>query len=161
MCAMPQRLLRRAAVRLLASPNPQRRLLNGAAKENVRAHGSGDVPVFASTCIAFNRAEASSPDWPPDKTLFPELPRERLEKAFHCGGCDLIDRFLVRTAQSRRTCWASESFLPAAPPGNRVARIRSADSPRHFTAPLEGMIAVHQHFRFDHGTRPASWANAA
>ena len=60
--------LRRPHAGLLASPDLQGRLLDGAAERERQRQGSRDRNL---TFMAFKRAEASSPDWPPDKKATP------------------------------------------------------------------------------------------
>ena len=85
---------------LLPVPKLQSRLLDGAGKRNANAQGSRDLN---RTFMAFKRAEASSPDWPPDKNAIPgtaagygsqEIP--------HRGFGHRVHRFLLGAGQTRK-----------------------------------------------------------
>ena len=73
-----QGVLRRHTLRLLASQISSAGCWMARAKENVSAHGSRDAGALNLTFMAFKRAEASSPVWPPDRNAIPGRRRARL-----------------------------------------------------------------------------------
>ncbi len=118
--------------------------------ENANAHGSRDLNL---TFIAFKRAEASSADWPPDKNAIPGT----------AAGTTRRRHLTVASATS-----STGSCVGQANPGSTMLGFRIMPSSvtrcvhswsntvrrtsvRDFAAPLQRMLAVHEHFRFDDG----------
>jgi hypothetical protein len=66
------------------------------ANENVNVQGSRDLNL---TFIAFKRAEASSPDWPPDKKAIPGTAAGTVRKR----------RLTVASATSSTVTWLGQA----------------------------------------------------
>ena len=67
--------------------------------ENAKAQGICDLNL---TFIAFKRAEASSPDWPPDKNAIPNSGGNGSQQTLHGYVGDIVYRFLLGAGQSRK-----------------------------------------------------------
>ena len=122
------------------------------ANENASAQGSRDLNL---TFMAFKRAEASSLGWPPDKNAIPGT----------AAGTARRRHLTVASATS-----STDSCFGQVNPGStmlgfriipssitrcavKLVENRSQDFLRYLAAPVERMLAVHEHFRLDDGNQ--------
>ena len=120
--------------------------------------------VLNRTFMAFKRAEASSPDWPPDKNAIPGTAAGTARKRHsHRGVGHLVHRFLLGAGQSRKHHVGLQDHRPpASPVGCKADRKPFAGlppSPRG-TAPGYASPSMSTSGSTT-GTSPASWHNAA
>jgi hypothetical protein len=130
------------------------------ANENANAQGSRDLNL---TFMAFKRAEASSPGLAARQERNPwNGSGDGSQETPHRGVGHLVHRFLLGAGQSRKHhVGLQDHALQHHPLCVKLVENRSQDFLRYLTASLQGMLAVHEHFRLDDGTSPASWHNAA
>ena len=128
------------------------------AKENASAQGSRDLN---RRFMVFKRAEASSADWPPDKKAIPGTAagtvRHRLFIVMLATSSTLslsLFHFLRGAGEARQhhVGFENHAFQHHAL-GIQLVENGSQDFLRHRAAPLQSMIAVHQHFRLDDGNQ--------
>ena len=149
---MKQSLLRRLHVGLLALPDFQSRLLDGAGKRKCqrprqsrlesKIHGiqtgRGQFSGLAAgqKCNPRNGSGNGS------------------QETFHRGVGHLVHGFLRGTGQSRQhhVGFENHAFQHHAL-GIELDENSSQDFLRHLAAPLQSMIAVHEHFRLDDGNQ--------
>jgi len=120
------------------------------ANENANAHGSRDLN---RTFMAFKRAEASSPDWPPDKKRNPGTAAGRLAGDILPWRRPPRPPFVAWGQVNPGSTILGFRIIPSSV--TRCVQSWFEDHPQHFlgyvATPLQSMLAVHEHFRFDNG----------
>ena len=118
------------------------------ANENARPHG---IRPLNRAFIALSRAEASSPDWPPERNATPGTAAGTV-RSRQCTVASAISslRVLVRALQSRHHHVGLQNHaLEQDALGDELSKNGVQGSFRHLGAALHGVVAVHQHFGLD------------
>jgi len=147
---MIQSSLRRPLVRLLVMPNLQSRLLDGAGEGKRQGPGQArlepDIHGIQTRRSQFGGLAARQERDPRNGS------GHGAQETAHRGVGHFVHRRLPGTAQSRKHHIGLQDHpLQHHPLDIKLVENRSQDLLRYLGAALQGMRAVHEHFRFDDG----------
>ena len=148
--SMIQSLLRRQHVGLLAVPDLQSRLLDGAGKRKRQrprqSRLESDIHGIQTGRGQFSGLAARQERNPRNGR------GDGSQETPHRGVGHLVHRFLLGAGQSRKHhVGLQDHALQHHPLGVKLVEDGAQDFLGHLGAPLQGVLAVHEHFRLDDG----------